>query len=250
MQKLAIILGTIFLLSTAVSTQSYTSNNSQTTPTMFSFTVTLYPTYWTASMTNLGPSTFSNQIGILNSSIEDNVALTTKSGSQYIASGQTLTGSFNYKLSSGSTYSFCAQALDNTGKTAFDSLLACVAVIDNGKTVTGSSKPGINLSWKTSIVGGATSKWDLTIKNNGMKTVTFTSDVVWTCKYPDQTWGTCTESTQSMNLIRGASHTFNISFKPQWNSMPAGKTGLTISVWANYGNQWTLDEQEFNIVAS
>jgi len=264
--KLAAIIGIVFLLLFGVPSlpSSAATSTRHTTSTMFSYNITLYPgnSSWSASITNIGSSVVWNTVSISNATIQDNQFLLSTLGNFDISPGQTVHGSFpcqffngtsgsdeSCTLTRGATYRFCTSVGNNTGTITFDELLGCFNVKADGVTRSGSTYRRIDLTWRTSIDGGAIAKWHFNLRNIGTQTVRFYVTLSWQCMSPIQGWLTCVETSPSFNVTRGNSHSFIISFKPRWNSIPVGKGGLTVTVWASYGKRMQLDENAYNLTA-
>jgi hypothetical protein len=236
-----------------------------TTTTMFSYSVTLFPanSSWSATITNIGGSIVWNTVSISNATIQDNEFLLSKKGSAFFSPGQTATGAFHCQffngtsgtfgpctISSGATYRFCASVGNNTGTIAFDQLLGCFDVKANGLAIKGSTHHRLDINWNTSILGGNIAKWYFRMNNVGTRTVDFYVTLSWQCYSITQGWHTCTQTSPKVELAGGHAYSFRTLFRPLWNSIPSGKTGLTVTVWANLGTRFQLDENAYNLTAS
>ncbi|MFI5419814.1 MAG: hypothetical protein ACHQ1H_02490 [Nitrososphaerales archaeon] len=270
--RIAIILATMFLLfvgaplipSTALTTNILTPVR-QATTTMFDYTVTLYPSNssWTASLTNIGPSVVWNTVSISNTSIQENEFLLGTAGTPMISPGETVRGSFQCHyfngtlgvdspctLSNNSQYRFCTSLGNNTGTTAFDEVLGCFNVRADGLMHHGSTHHRIDVEWRTALRGGKLALWGFRLRNVGTRTIVFSVNLSWPCDSPTQGWITCTKQTPRVHLASGQVYSFRTTFKPAWDSLPSGTSGITVSVSALFKDRFQLNENVYNLTAA
>jgi len=261
------LLGLVFLLLIgipAIPGTAFSPPVRQVTTTLFDYSVTLYPnnSSWTATITNIGNSTIWNTVSISNTSIQDNEFLLNSNGLADVAAKQTVHGTFqchyfngtlgqesNCNLSRGAIYRFCTSVGNNTGTIGFDEALGCFKVRADGTTFHGSTHHRIDVVWKTAIVGGSSALWYFKLRNVGTRTIEFSALLSFPCDSPVQGWITCTRTSPKITLAPGGTYMVKESFRPPWDSLPVGASGITVSVSATFRDRFQLYENEYNLTA-